>query len=74
LQTLENLRRCLFWIVARTYLVLYCRFPLFGTLRASIAIIQCGQQFLIIQRNDGCGLSLPGGLASWKVRRRDAAP
>jgi 8-oxo-dGTP pyrophosphatase MutT (NUDIX family) len=66
LQTLENLRRRLFWIVARTCLALYRRFPLFGTLRASIAIIQRNQQFLVILRNDGRGLSLPGGIANWK--------
>jgi len=47
-------------------MALYRRFPLFGTLRASIAIIQRNQQFLVIQRNDGRGLSLPGGLAGWK--------
>ena len=64
--TLENLRRRLFWIVARTCLALYRRFPVFGTLRASIAIIRRNQQFLVIQRNDGRGLSLPGGLASWQ--------
>jgi len=52
--------------VARTSFALYRWFPLFGTLRASIAIIQRGQQFLVIQRNDGRGLSLPGGIASWK--------
>jgi 8-oxo-dGTP pyrophosphatase MutT (NUDIX family) len=66
LPTLENLRRCLFWIVARSSFLLYRWLPLFGTLRASIAIIQRNQQFLVIQRNDGRGLSLPGGLASWK--------
>ena len=66
MQTLDELRRRLFWIVARTCLALYRRFPLFGTLRASIAIIQRNQQFLVIQRNDGRGLSLPGGIASWK--------
>jgi 8-oxo-dGTP pyrophosphatase MutT (NUDIX family) len=66
LQTLERLRRCLFWIVARTCFALYRRFPLFGTLRASIAIIQRDQKFLVIQRNDGRGLSMPGGLAGWK--------
>jgi 8-oxo-dGTP pyrophosphatase MutT (NUDIX family) len=66
LQTFENLRRCLFWIAVRTSFALYRRVPLFGTLRASIAIIQRGQQFLVIQRNDGRGLSLPGGLAGWK--------
>ena len=64
--TLENLRRCLFWIVARTCFALYRRFPLFGTLRASNAIIRRNQQFLVIQRNDGRGLSLPGGIANWK--------
>lgn len=52
--------------MARTCFVLYRRFPLFGTLRASIAIIQRNQQFLVIQRNDGRGLSFPGGLAHWK--------
>jgi 8-oxo-dGTP pyrophosphatase MutT (NUDIX family) len=66
LPSLENLRRRLFWIVARTCLALYRRFPVFGTLRASIAIIRRNQQFLVIQRNDGRGLSLPGGLASWQ--------
>jgi 8-oxo-dGTP pyrophosphatase MutT (NUDIX family) len=66
LPTLENLRRRLFWIVARTCLTLYRWFPLFGTLRASIAIIQRNQQFLVIQRNDGRGLSLLGGIANWK--------
>jgi 8-oxo-dGTP pyrophosphatase MutT (NUDIX family) len=64
LQSLEYLRRRLFWIVARTCLALYRRFPLFGTLRASIAVIQQNQQFLVIHRNDGRGLSFPGGLAS----------
>ena len=69
--TLENLRRRLFWIVARTCLALYRRFPLFGTLRASIAIIQRGQQFLGIQRNDGRGLCLPGGIAGWRESAED---
>jgi 8-oxo-dGTP pyrophosphatase MutT (NUDIX family) len=71
LQPLESLRRRLFWIVARTCLTLYRRFPLFGTLRASLAIIRRNQQFLIIQRNDGRGLSFPGGLAGWKEAAED---
>jgi len=66
LPSLEHLRRCLFWIVARTCFALYRRFPLFGTLRASNAIIRRNQQFLVIERNDGRGLSLPGGIANWK--------
>lgn len=63
---LEHLKRRLFWIVARTCFKLYRWFPLFGTLRASIGIIRRGQNFLVIQRNDGRGLSLPGGIAGWK--------
>jgi 8-oxo-dGTP pyrophosphatase MutT (NUDIX family) len=63
LPILENLRRRLFWIVARTCFTLYRWFPLFGTLRGSLAVIQRNQQFLLIQRNDGRGISLPGGLA-----------
>jgi 8-oxo-dGTP pyrophosphatase MutT (NUDIX family) len=63
---IENLKRRVFWIVARTCFALYRWFPLFGTLRASIGIIRRGQTFLVIQRNDGRGLSLPGGIAGWK--------
>lgn len=63
---LEKLKRRLFWIVARTCLALYRRFPLFGSLRASIAIISHNQQFLAIERNDGRGFSLPGGIAGRK--------
>jgi ADP-ribose pyrophosphatase YjhB (NUDIX family) len=61
-----NLKRRLFWIFARTCFALYRWFPLFGALRASIGIIHRGQKILVIERNDGRGLSLPGGLAGWK--------
>lgn len=70
--TLENLRRRLFWVVARTCFTLYRWFPLFGTLRASVAIIQRDQQFLMIERNDGRGVSLPGGLAGRKETAEEA--
>jgi 8-oxo-dGTP pyrophosphatase MutT (NUDIX family) len=63
---IETLKRRLFWIVARTCFTLYHWFPLFGLLRASIGIIRQGETFLVIQRNDGRGLSLPGGIAGWK--------
>jgi 8-oxo-dGTP pyrophosphatase MutT (NUDIX family) len=66
LPTADILKRRLFWIVARTCFALYRRFPLFGSLRASIATIQRSEQFLIILRNDGRGVSLPGGIARWK--------
>jgi len=56
----------MFWIVARTSFTLYRWFPLFGKLRASIAIIQREGKFLAIQRNDGRGISLPGGISGRK--------
>jgi 8-oxo-dGTP pyrophosphatase MutT (NUDIX family) len=60
------LKRRVFFIIARTCFTLYRWFPLFGTLRASIGIIRRGETFLVIQRNDGRGLSLPGGISGWK--------
>jgi 8-oxo-dGTP pyrophosphatase MutT (NUDIX family) len=63
---LANLKRRLFWLIARTCFTLYRAVPLFGSLRASIAIIHREQNFLVIQRNDGRGLSLPGGIAGWR--------
>jgi 8-oxo-dGTP pyrophosphatase MutT (NUDIX family) len=53
----------MFWIVARTCFTLYRWFPLFGKLRASIAIIHREGKFLAIHRNDGRGFSLPGGIS-----------
>ncbi|HYM78915.1 MAG TPA: NUDIX hydrolase [Candidatus Dormibacteraeota bacterium] len=63
---LQGLKRRLFWIVARVCFKLYRWFPLFGSLRASIAIILRDQRILVIQRNDGRGVSLPGGIAGWR--------
>lgn len=45
---------------------MYPKLPIFGSLRASVAIISRDQTFLVIQRNDGRGLSLPGGIARWR--------
>lgn len=59
----ENLKRHLFWIVARPCFAAYHWFPVFGTLRASIAIIYRDGNFLMIERNDGRGISLPGGIS-----------
>jgi 8-oxo-dGTP pyrophosphatase MutT (NUDIX family) len=63
---LEILKRRVFWIVARSCLVLYTWFPIFGSLRASLAVIHRSGRFLVIQRNDGRGVSLPGGIAKRK--------
>lgn len=62
----ENLKRRLFWLIARTCFALYRTFPIFGSLRASIGIIRKGANLLVIRRNDGRGLSLPGGIAGWR--------
>jgi 8-oxo-dGTP pyrophosphatase MutT (NUDIX family) len=62
---LDDFKRRMFWMVAHTCFTLYRWFPLFGTLRASIGIIQRDDRILIIHRNDGRGLSLPGGISQW---------
>jgi 8-oxo-dGTP pyrophosphatase MutT (NUDIX family) len=56
-------RACFFWLISRTAIFLYRRFPLFGPIPGSIAIIRRDGGFLAIKRNDGYGLGLPGGLA-----------
>jgi 8-oxo-dGTP pyrophosphatase MutT (NUDIX family) len=63
---LDDFKRRLFWIVARTCFVLYRWFPLFGKLRAALGIVQRDGQFLIIHRNDGRGFCLPGGICGWR--------
>jgi len=62
---LDEFKRRMFWIVARSCFTLYRWFPLFGKLRASVGIIQRDGQFLVIHRNDGRGFSLPGGISHW---------
>ena len=52
-----------FWLISRSALAGYRRFPIFGSLRAAVGIIRQGDRYLLIQRNDGRGFSFPGGLA-----------
>jgi 8-oxo-dGTP pyrophosphatase MutT (NUDIX family) len=63
---LDDVKRRIFWVIARTCFTLYRCFPLFGTLRAAIGIIQRDDKFLVIHRNDGRGLCFPGGMSSWR--------
>jgi ADP-ribose pyrophosphatase YjhB (NUDIX family) len=63
---LDEFKRRFFWVIARSCFTLYRHFPLFGTLRAAIGIIQRENEFLVIRRNDGRGLSLPGGISHWR--------
>jgi 8-oxo-dGTP pyrophosphatase MutT (NUDIX family) len=60
----QTLKQRAFFVVARVCFALYRAFPLFGPLRASIAIIHRDHKILVIQRNDGRGVSLPGGIAN----------
>ena len=61
--TLQAARRRAFWVISRLGHRLYRRFPVFGTLRASVAVIEQNGRVLAIRRNDGRGFSFPGGLA-----------
>lgn len=68
---LDNFKRRLFWIVARTCFAAYRALPLFGPLRASVGVIARQGKFLVILRNDGRGFSLPGGISSWREAKED---
>jgi 8-oxo-dGTP pyrophosphatase MutT (NUDIX family) len=57
------LKKNLFWIVSRVALWCYGHAPVFGPLRASIGVVRNANCVLVIRRNDGRGLSFPGGLA-----------
>jgi len=59
----ERLKKKLFWLISRVAMGCYRRVPIFGRLRASLGIIRDGDRVLVIRRNDGRGLSFPGGLA-----------
>ena len=62
------LRRRLFWIISRLAFATYQRLPIFGPLRSAVGVIRRGPDYLVIDRADGRGLGLPGGLA----RRRES--
>ena len=58
-----SLKRLLFWMLSRSGVAIYSRAPIFGPLRAAVAVLRKDDLFLIIDRSDGRGLSFPGGLA-----------
>ena len=45
---------------------LYSRFPIFGAIRGSLAIIRRDGGFVVIERNDGHGLGFPGGMSHFR--------
>jgi 8-oxo-dGTP pyrophosphatase MutT (NUDIX family) len=61
--SIQRLKRVLFAVLSRTGVAVYSRLPIFGPLRASVGVIRKGDLVLVIERNDGRGLSFPGGLA-----------
>ncbi len=58
-----------FYLASRLFTSVYGRFPIFGRLRGSIAIIRRGDQVLVIDRNDARGWCFPGG----RARPRESA-
>jgi 8-oxo-dGTP diphosphatase len=60
---MARLKRFLFAVLSRSGVAIYSRLPIFGHLRASVAILREGERFLVIDRSDGRGFSFPGGLA-----------
>lgn len=58
----QSIKRSLFFLLSRTGVAVYSRVPIFGPLRASVAVIRDGELVLMIDRSDGRGLSFPGGL------------
>src|SRR5689334_20916305 len=66
-----KVKKYMFWIVARTALFLYSHLPIFGRLRAALGIVEKDGLFLIIERNDGRGVSFPGGLCNpWEQEKQ----
>ena len=58
-----SLQQRVFGLISRSCIAVYRRFPVFGALRGSAAIIRRGDLFLVVERSDGLGLAFPGGLA-----------
>jgi 8-oxo-dGTP pyrophosphatase MutT (NUDIX family) len=65
---MKALTRRLFWVVSRVAFSVYELVPIFGPLRSAVGVIRRGPDYLAIDRADGRGLGLPGGLA----RRRES--
>jgi len=60
--TTSTISKNVFWVFARMSIAVYGRFPLFGALRAAVGVLCREGRYLVIHRNDGRGLSFPGGL------------
>jgi 8-oxo-dGTP pyrophosphatase MutT (NUDIX family) len=69
--SIKQVKKNLFWLVSRVAFWTYRNAPIFGPWPASVGIIQDRTRFLVIRRNDGRGLSFPGGLAwPWETEEQ----
>jgi len=50
-------------VISRSAIAVYSRVPVFGFLRAAVAVLRKGELLLVVDRSDGRGFSFPGGLA-----------
>ena len=64
-----SLRARFFWLISRAAHAFYTRFPVLGVIRGAVCLIRRDGGYLVIERNDGLGLGLPGG-----IMRRNEAP
>lgn len=55
----------LFRFCSRLFVSIYGRWPVFGEIRSSIAIIRRGDECLLQRRGDGLGWAFPGGCSWW---------
>jgi 8-oxo-dGTP pyrophosphatase MutT (NUDIX family) len=55
-------RTRVFRLISRTCIAVYRVMPIFGALRGAIAVVPCGERYVMIERADGLGLCFPGGL------------
>jgi 8-oxo-dGTP pyrophosphatase MutT (NUDIX family) len=70
---LNSIGKYAFWILSRAGLAIYSRCPIFGTLRVALGVIRDQDSFLMIERNDGRGVSFPGGIAMpWESTEQTA--
>jgi 8-oxo-dGTP pyrophosphatase MutT (NUDIX family) len=58
----QTIKRLAFKVIAKSAIAIYSRFPIFGDLRAAVAVMRQNGLILVIDRNDGRGFSFPGGL------------
>jgi 8-oxo-dGTP pyrophosphatase MutT (NUDIX family) len=67
----RQIKRAALGVLSRSGVAIYSRIPIFGYLRAAVAVIRSGRLLLIIERSDGRGVSFPGGLAwPWETAEK----